>query len=278
METSESASPSAESLGGVTPLSASASSEHQALPPSSLAPAGAIAGTSGITAPDAEAPTLVDMPMDELRTKLQQVLASFDVDGNGAISLNEMFRAADELELGIPPEHLAELVKECDTDGSGEVDFDEFIMALRGHIAGEDGPRLGETFATRAIIMFRDLWNGFSTPLKGIDSLAQNAALAGLFAGKSRQQTEEDAAEVARKEADYTSRSSWSRTSAGTSRTARKAPTPKRVDCDWSPKRNILVRIPLSTPPPPPNKQLRTHWADSYHPPLLTGGRAEEQI
>jgi hypothetical protein len=75
METSESASPSAESLGGVTPLSASASSEHQALPPSSLAPAGAIAGTSGITAPDAEAPTLVDMPMDELRTKLQQVLA-----------------------------------------------------------------------------------------------------------------------------------------------------------------------------------------------------------
>lgn len=197
----------------------------------------------------------------ELRNKLRQVFDEFDVDSSGTVSVDEMFQAADSLDLGIPPEKLAALIKETDVDGSGEVDFDEFLLALRKHMTGEEGDAqgLGSVFAAKSDNMFADLWSNFSgaftSPFKALDNIISTPL--SLFSGggddvadeKKRPQNElEERHEVTRR--DLTEQlerevkkvyGKWDFQHSP----PRKAATPKRSDCmAYTPKSALVTGVP----------------------------------
>ena len=235
-------------------------------PPMSTAPAEdttdpprtPLASTTDSKLPAAPVPQISEA---ELRDKLKQVFNEFDVDHSGSVSLDEMFQAADSLDLGIPPEKLAELIKATDTDGSGEVDFEEFLMALRKHMGNEGGEGgmedLGSVFAAKSNNMFADLWSGFSgaftSPFKALDNMI--ATPLSLFSGENQdgkraQLSEEpdpgqvvaprDLAEQLETEAKKIY-GKWDLQRSP----PRKAATPKRSDCRaYSPQKSLVNGVP----------------------------------
>lgn len=53
----------------------------------------------------------------------------FDEDGNGKISAKEMHK----MMAGINIKDVAEMMKSADTNGDGEIDFEEFSTLLRAN-------------------------------------------------------------------------------------------------------------------------------------------------
>ena len=79
------------------------------------------------------------MQDDELKAKLRPVFDKFDTDGSGAISKAEMQLMVAELKLEVTDEQLTAIMADADPDGSGEIDFDEFVTALRAQMQGGGG-------------------------------------------------------------------------------------------------------------------------------------------
>jgi len=109
---------------------------------------------------------------DEQTQQLKIVFDSFDKDGSGAVSTAEMFVICSDLDLGLTTEELERLIAKTDADGSGEIEFDEFVAALKSHLLGDGGAAggLGAVFARQTGSMFgdlADLWSNFATPFKG---------------------------------------------------------------------------------------------------------------
>ena len=73
---------------------------------------------------------------EENRLKLRAVFDKFDADGSGSVSCSEMSAMLAQLELQKSDEEVAALVREADPDGSGEIDFDEFVHVLGSQLAG----------------------------------------------------------------------------------------------------------------------------------------------
>ena len=71
------------------------------------------------------------MTEDELRAKLRPMFDKFDVDGSGSISTVEMTGIVMQLKLKMSPEQISTMMKEADPDGSGAIDFEEFVTALK---------------------------------------------------------------------------------------------------------------------------------------------------
>lgn len=65
--------------------------------------------------------------------KYQQAFSLFDKDGNGKVNAKELGVVMRSLGQRLTEEELEGMIKEADTDGSGTVDFNEFIglMALK---------------------------------------------------------------------------------------------------------------------------------------------------
>lgn len=61
---------------------------------------------------------------------LKRVFNTFDKDGSGAVSTDEMASMLHMLKIRITERELARILKSVD-DGSGEIDFDEFYHALQ---------------------------------------------------------------------------------------------------------------------------------------------------
>ena len=79
-------------------------------------------------------------PEQEVRAKLKKTFDSFDSDGSGEVSIEEITQLLISLGVSASTETIMACVKEADTDNSGEISFEEFYAAMSksGH-AGTDG-------------------------------------------------------------------------------------------------------------------------------------------
>lgn len=91
--------------------------------------------TKASRATDAPAPApsvpVESMGDTELRSKLRPVFARFDLDGSGSISTDEMGRACEEIGLSMTRAQLEQMMLDADPDGSGAVDYEEFVVVLK---------------------------------------------------------------------------------------------------------------------------------------------------
>ena len=60
----------------------------------------------------------------------QVVFDTFDADKSGAVDAAEVGAILKQLGIGRSALEVAEIVKECDADGSGEIEFDEFCTVM----------------------------------------------------------------------------------------------------------------------------------------------------
>mmetsp|Transcript_25735 Transcript_25735/g.43138 ORF Transcript_25735/g.43138 Transcript_25735/m.43138 type:complete len:169 (+) Transcript_25735:220-726(+) len=69
---------------------------------------------------------------DQERTEYREVFNLVDSDGSGSIELSEVQQLMSLLGLYPSIHELAAMIKEIDTDGNGEVDFEEFLQVVAG--------------------------------------------------------------------------------------------------------------------------------------------------
>jgi Ca2+-binding EF-hand superfamily protein len=62
--------------------------------------------------------------------KIKDMFDMFDADGGGTIDVEELTQAFINLGISDTKEEIDELVKEIDTDGSGEIEYDEFRAVI----------------------------------------------------------------------------------------------------------------------------------------------------
>ena len=101
-----------------------------------------------------------NMPDDDrdLRQKLKPVFAKFDADKSGSISVSEMGKIVKAIGVEMSEADLAQMMKDGDPDGSGEIDFEEFVTVLKKQM--KEGGQMADVF-TQATNFF-----GFLNPLE----------------------------------------------------------------------------------------------------------------
>ena len=62
--------------------------------------------------------------------ELLEAFKVFDRDGNGFITTHELRNIMNNLGEGLEPEEIEEMIKEADTDGNGQIDYDEFVKMM----------------------------------------------------------------------------------------------------------------------------------------------------
>jgi calmodulin len=66
----------------------------------------------------------------EQMVEFQSAFALFDSDSSGSISATELGVVMESLGQKMMPSDLKKIVAECDTDGDGTIDFDEFVTMM----------------------------------------------------------------------------------------------------------------------------------------------------
>lgn len=66
----------------------------------------------------------------EQRAEMRQKFDEFDADGGGSIDAVELINAVKALGYDVKPKEIRAMVADIDTDGSGEVEFDEFVEMM----------------------------------------------------------------------------------------------------------------------------------------------------
>ena len=66
---------------------------------------------------------------------LRAVFRKFDADNSGGISTEEVGRMVKELKLGLTAAQVKQLMVEADPDGSGTIEYSEFVAVLKKHEA-----------------------------------------------------------------------------------------------------------------------------------------------
>uniref|UniRef100_H2Z3W4 EF-hand domain-containing protein n=1 Tax=Ciona savignyi TaxID=51511 RepID=H2Z3W4_CIOSA len=103
----------------------------------------------------------MSMTVDDARAKLdkdqisefKQAFDIFDEDGGGDISTRELGRVMKMLGQNPSREELAKIVEEVDVDGSGTIDFDEFLIMMVMQIS-EEGKTAGEDELKDIFLLF----------------------------------------------------------------------------------------------------------------------------
>lgn len=62
---------------------------------------------------------------------LRDAFRSFDTNHDGKLSAAELLTAVRCFNLSIPEEHVMQLARQCDKDGSGAIDYNEFAAVLK---------------------------------------------------------------------------------------------------------------------------------------------------
>tara|TARA_B110000090_G_C13266527_1_gene402454 strand:+ start:608 stop:805 length:198 start_codon:yes stop_codon:yes gene_type:complete len=61
-----------------------------------------------------------------------------DDNGNGALSMSEFKKAMKECDMDLTTSETSALFSFFDKDGSGDIDFEEFLAGVRGQYFGEE--------------------------------------------------------------------------------------------------------------------------------------------
>merc|ERR1712051_1108499 len=67
-----------------------------------------------------------------LKKELKEAFRIYDKEGNGFISTNTLKEILKELDNKLSEEDLENIIEEVDEDGSGTLDFDEFMAMMAG--------------------------------------------------------------------------------------------------------------------------------------------------
>merc|ERR1712195_228039 len=77
---------------------------------------------------------LSEEQLDEVR----EAFGLFDADASGSIDVRELKAAMRALGFGIKNEELKKMVADVDTDGSGMIEFGEFLEMMTGKMGEKD--------------------------------------------------------------------------------------------------------------------------------------------
>ena len=91
------------------------------------------------------------------RRALRLVFDKFDADASGHVSTAEMTAMLKEINVQKTPAEIAEMMRDADPDGSGEIDFEEFVAAVQKQMAS--GGDFANVFTSAAGIF------GFLNPM-----------------------------------------------------------------------------------------------------------------
>ncbi len=73
--------------------------------------------------------------VDQAFGKYEEIFKRYDADGSGTIEAHELGEVMKELGQQLSPAELSKMIDEIDTDGSGEIDFEEFMQAVTGKMS-----------------------------------------------------------------------------------------------------------------------------------------------
>merc|ERR1719388_344534 len=70
--------------------------------------------------------------------EIKEAFDLFDNDGSGAISVNELTSAMKSLGFDVKHAVVFQMIAELDADGSGEIEFDEFLDMMTARISDKN--------------------------------------------------------------------------------------------------------------------------------------------
>lgn len=73
-----------------------------------------------------------DMDTEAVQQELREAFRLYDREGNGYITTDVFRDILHELDDALSPEELDMIIEEVDTDGSGTLDFEEFMEVMTG--------------------------------------------------------------------------------------------------------------------------------------------------
>merc|ERR1712173_411860 len=79
-----------------------------------------------------------DQLTEEQIAEFKEAFSLFDKDGDGTISTKELGTVMNSLGQKPTPQELENMIKEVDTDGNGEIDFDEFLAMMAKKLQESD--------------------------------------------------------------------------------------------------------------------------------------------
>jgi Ca2+-binding EF-hand superfamily protein len=88
---------------------------------------------------------MIDFTTED-RKQYKEVFDALDSDGSKAITIKELEEPLIALGFVSSREKVAELVKEVDEDGSGKIEFDEFLLIMRSIKKGKGQSSLFDFF------------------------------------------------------------------------------------------------------------------------------------
>ena len=68
-------------------------------------------------------------------SKYEEIFRRYDVDGSGTIEAAELGEVMKDLGQEVSPAELHKMIEAIDADGSGEIDFEEFMQAVNGKMS-----------------------------------------------------------------------------------------------------------------------------------------------
>lgn len=87
---------------------------------------------------------------EDMYEEVRDTFKVFDKDNDGQISVSELEKVFESLDIQLSAEELSELLKAVDKDGNGSIDLDEFcvMMASKGLDPDEELRLMFSTFDT----------------------------------------------------------------------------------------------------------------------------------
>jgi calmodulin len=76
--------------------------------------------------------------------EFREAFALFDKNGDGTIEANELYEVMKSINLSATKEEIDDMIREVDTDGDGNISFDEFVVMMQK--GGDEDAELREAF------------------------------------------------------------------------------------------------------------------------------------